>query len=154
MTQKHQKEDYLPQLELFREYIRRKGLRFTPERETIVKEIFSLDSHFDVDELYLRLRNKGKKLSKASIYRTIPLLIDCGLVQEVYHEDGHMHYEPATQYPHGHVRCLECRKIEEFEDERIQQIEQEVKEKLGYRITGLRFELLGYCPDCLKKAHA
>ncbi len=144
-------EDALIQLEVFKEYIRRKGLRYTPERETIIKEIFSLSGHFDVDGLYLRLRNKGKKLSKASIYRTIPLLIDCGLLQEVYHEDGHMHYEPASPHPHGHIRCLECRRVEEFDDERIKQIQKNVTEKYGYRITGIRFEILGYCPDCLKK---
>ncbi|OAG28437.1 Fur family transcriptional regulator [Thermodesulfatator autotrophicus] len=150
---KNKNEEIFSPLEVFKEYIRRKGLRYTPERETIVREIFSLKGHFDVDELYLRLRNKGEKLSKASIYRTIPLLIDCGLLQEVYHEDGHMHYEPASSYPHGHIRCLECRKVEEFEDDRIKEIQQDIVKKYGYRITSVRFEMLGYCQECLKKVH-
>ena len=51
----------------------------------------------------------------------------------------------------AHVRCLECRKVEEFTDERIKQIEEYVSQEFGYRLTGLRFELLGYCPDFLKK---
>ncbi len=141
-----------PEIDVFREYVRRKGLRFTPEREIIVREIFQINDHFDVDELYLRLRNKGKKLSKASIYRTIPLLIDCGLIQEVYHEDGHMHYEHIYGHePHGHIRCLGCRRVEEFTDERINQIEQDVVKRYGYQITGIRFEFVGYCPECQKK---
>jgi len=152
--EKDQRPEHLPEMEIFRDYIRRKGLRFTPEREIIAREIFEIDDHFDVDELYLRLRNKGKKLSKASIYRTLPLLIDCGLIQEVYHEDGHMHYEHVFGHdPHAHVRCLECRRIEEFNDHRIKEIEEHISQKFGYRITGLRFELLGYCPDCLKKQY-
>ena len=146
------KQEENPEIELFRDYIRRKGLRFTPEREIIVREIFEIHDHFDVDELYLRLRNKGKKLSKASIYRTIPLLIDCGLIQEVYHEDGHMHYEHIYGHePHAHLRCLSCRRVEEFTDERLREIEKEASQRFGYRFTGFRFELIGYCPECLKK---
>ncbi|NPA49320.1 MAG: transcriptional repressor [Thermodesulfobacteria bacterium] len=151
---KNKAAEHLPEIEIFKDYIRRKGLRFTPEREIIVREIFEIHDHFDVDELYLRLRNKGKKLSKASIYRTLPLLIDCGLIQEVYHEDGHMHYEHVYGHePHAHVRCLECRKVEEFTDQRIKEIEEHISKEFGYRLTGLRFELLGYCPDCLKKQY-
>ncbi len=149
---KQEQRDTCPEIGIFREYVRRKGLRFTPERETIVREIFEIHDHFDVDELYLRLRNKGKKLSKASIYRTIPLLIDCGLIQEVYHEDGHMHYEHIYGHdPHGHIRCLECRRVDEFTDERLTEIERDVQRKFGYRLTGFRFELFGYCPECQKK---
>ncbi len=140
-----------PEIEIFRDYIRHKGLRFTPEREIIVREIFEIHDHFDVDELYLRLRNKGKKLSKASIYRTIPLLIDCGLIQEVYHEDGHMHYEHIYGHePHAHLRCLGCRRVDEFVDQRLKEIENEASERYGYRFTSFRFELIGYCPECLQ----
>jgi len=149
---KGNQKETCPEIDIFREYVRRKGLRFTPERETIVREIFEIHDHFDVDELYLRLRNKGKKLSKASIYRTIPLLIDCGLIQEVYHEDGHMHYEHIYGHdPHGHIRCLECRRVDEFTDERLTSIERDIQRKFGYRLTGFRLELFGYCPECQKK---
>ncbi len=151
-AKKTEKIEEFPEIEVFREYVRRKGLRFTPEREMIVREIFEIHDHFDVDELYLRLRNKGKKLSKASIYRTIPLLIDCGLIQEVYHEEGHMHYEHIYGYePHAHIRCLECKRIEEFTDKRITAIEKDVIKRYGYRLTGFRFELFGFCPECQKK---
>ena len=106
------------ELQVFRKYIKNKGLRYTPERETIVKEIFANHDHFDVDGLYLRLRGKEKKISKASIYRTIPHLLESGLIQEVFYEDGHMHYEHIFGHQHHcHLRCVECGQIVEFRDE-------------------------------------
>ena len=77
------------ELQVLRDYLRNRGLRRTPEREQVLQEIFEIHGHFDVDELYLRLRSKGSKVSKASIYRTIPLFIDCALIREVDFSDGH-----------------------------------------------------------------
>ncbi|RLB87892.1 MAG: transcriptional repressor, partial [Deltaproteobacteria bacterium] len=81
------------EIEVFREFAREKGLRNTPERETIIREIFATHEHFDVDELYLRLKRKKKKISKPSIYRLIPYLLESNLIQEAYFEDGRQHYE-------------------------------------------------------------
>ena len=137
------------ELDIFRDFIKKKGLRYTPERELILREIFNIHDHFDVDELYLRLRNKGHKVSKASIYRTLPLLIECGLVQEVYHEDGHMHYEHIYGHePHAHFRCLSCRRVEEFKDQRIEEVSREYAKKYGIEVKMTRFEILGYCANC------
>jgi len=105
------------ELHIFRKYLQKKGLRYTPEREQIIKEIFSTHDHFDVDTLYLRMRQKGLQISKASIYRLIPLLIEAGLIEEVFFEDGHMHYEHIYGHePHCHLRCIGCKRIEEFRD--------------------------------------
>jgi len=140
------------EVEIFREFIRKKGLRYTPEREIILREIFRIHDHFDVDELYLRLRNQGHRISKASIYRTLPLLIECGLVQEVYHEDGHMHYEHIYGHePHAHFRCLSCRRVEEFRDRRLEEVAEEFRKKHGAEIKMVRYELLGYCAACRKE---
>ncbi|QJA05884.1 transcriptional repressor [Thermosulfurimonas marina] len=140
------------EMEIFREFIRKKGLRYTPEREIILREILKIHDHFDVDELYLRLRNQGHRISKASIYRTLPLLIECGLVQEVYQEDGHMHYEHIYGHePHAHFRCLSCRRVEEFQDERLEEVAEEFRRKHGAEIKRVRYELLGYCAACLKE---
>jgi Fur family ferric uptake transcriptional regulator len=136
-------------IQKFREYIREKGLRNTPERETIIDEIFAIHDHFDVDELYLRLRNKGKMISKASLYRTIPLLIDSGLIKEVYFEDGHLHYEHIYGHKHHcHLRCVSCGRIVEFADDAVRAIQARIGKQYGFAITTHRFELLGYCPQC------
>lgn len=137
---------------LFRSFITRKGLRNTPEREEIIAEIFSRHDHFDVDELFSRLRVKGKKISKASIYRNIPLIMECGLIREVWLEDGHMHYEHI--YGHGHhchMRCIDCGKIIEFYEEKITEIEEQISREYNFRIIDHRFDVTGYCSSCRKK---
>ena len=139
-------------IQKFREYIKGKGLRNTPERETIIEEIFAIHDHFDVDELYLRLRNKGKRISKASLYRAVPLLIDSGLIKEVYFEDGHLHYEHIYGHKHHcHLRCLGCGKIIEFVDDAVETIQKRIGKKYDFAITSHRFELVGYCSQCLQK---
>jgi Fur family ferric uptake transcriptional regulator len=133
-------------IQKFREYIKEKGMRNTPERETIIEEIFAIHDHFDVDELFLRLRNKKKRISKASLYRTIPLLID---IKEVYFENGHLHYEHIYGHKHHcHLRCVSCGRIVEFADDAIRTIQTRIGKKYGFAITTHRFELLGYCPQC------
>ncbi len=140
------------EINLFRSFIARKGLRNTPEREEIVAEIFSNREHFDVDELYLRLRQKGSRVSKASIYRNIPLIMECGLIREVWHEDGHMHYESIFGYGHHcHLRCIKCGKVIEFVEKELMEIEKRLSKKHGFEIIDHRLDVTGYCSDCRKK---
>ena len=137
---------------LFRSYVSLKGLRNTPEREEIINEIFALHDHFDVDELYLRLRRAGSKISKASIYRNLPLIKECGLIREIWHEDGHMHYEPIYgQGHHCHLRCLKCGKVIEFVDKELRAIEKRLGSKYDFEIVEHRLDVTGYCPDCRQK---
>jgi len=136
----------------FRAYIKAQGLRKTPERETIIEEIFSIHDHFDVDELFLRLRNKRKRVSKASLYRTIPLLIESGLIKEVYFEDGHLHYEHIYGHKdHSHLRCNRCGRIIEFDDDEIVTLQKRIGGKYNFAVTAHRFELIGYCPQCAQR---
>ena len=137
------------EIEVFRDFIRKKGLRNTPEREAIINEIFATHDHFDVDELYLRLKNKKKKISKPSIYRLIPYLLESGLIQEAYFEDGHLHYEHIYGHAHHcHLRCLKCGKIIEFEETSLKKIEKKLAEKHDFFIKAHKFEALGYCSKC------
>jgi len=137
------------EIEVFREFIRKKGLRNTPERETIIKEIFSTHDHFDVDELYLRLRNRKKKISKPSIYRLIPYLLESGLIQEAYFEDGHLHYEHIYGHEHHcHLRCVKCGKTIEFQENALKQLEKKLAEKYDFGVQGHKLEVFGCCPEC------
>jgi Fur family ferric uptake transcriptional regulator len=139
------------EIDLFRSFIRRKGLRNTPEREEIIAEIFVTDDHFDVDELYLRLRSRGSRVSKASIYRNIPLIMECGLIKEVWHEDGHMHYEPILGHSHHcHLRCIKCGKVIEFVEEELQVIEKRLAQKHDFLVVDHRLDVVGYCGKCRK----
>lgn len=137
------------EIELFRSFIKAKGLRNTPEREEIILEIFVSQDHFDVDELYLRLRNTGSRVSKASIYRNIPLIMECGLIKEVWHEDGHMHYEPVYgQTHHCHLRCLGCGKVIEFVESDLKDIQERLAKKHDFDIVDHRLDVVGYCSAC------
>jgi Fur family transcriptional regulator, ferric uptake regulator len=137
------------ELDIFKQFIRSRGLRQTPEREKIVEEIFRKREHFDVDELFLRLLGQGKKISKASIYRTLPLLVDCGLIREVNFIDGHWHYEQIYGQPHHcHLRCLGCGTIVEFEEPLMTAVEGKLSSSFGFHITRHVLEVQGYCPSC------
>ena len=140
------------EVSLFRSFISKKGLRNTPEREEIIGEIFAIHEHFDVDDLYLRLRKKGSKISKASIYRILPLIMECGLIREAWHEDGHMHYEYIYgNGQHCHLRCIKCGKVIEFVEEELNEIEKRLSRKHDFKIVDHNLDVAGYCPDCRKK---
>lgn len=137
------------EIEAFREFIRKKGLRNTPERETIIKEVFATRDHFDVDGLYSRLRRKKKKISKPSVYRLIPYLLESGLIQEAYFEDGHLHYEPIYGHEHHcHLRCTRCGKTIEFQAKALKQLEKRLADEHGFAVQGHKLEVFGYCPKC------
>ena len=137
-----------PELKHFRQFLKKRGMRHTKERTAIVREILSSQDHFDVDELFIRLKKKSG-VSKASIYRTIPLLIEAGLVTEVYLENGHMHYEHVYGRDHHcHLRCNNCRIIIEFSDSRLADIEREVADRHGFVSDGHKLVISGLCPKC------
>lgn len=137
------------ELEIFREFLKKKGMRYTPEREIIIKEIFAIHDHFDVDSLYISMRKKDARVSKASIYRLMPLLIEAGLVEEVFFDGGQMYYEHIYGHDHHcHLRCVKCKKIQEFSDSRIREIEQTLAQKFDYRIIRHKLEVMGLCSEC------
>ena len=139
-------------LDLFRSFISQKGLRNTPEREEIIKVIFGDHEHFDVDDLYLRLKHKNSKVSKASIYRNIPLIMECGLIKEVWHENGHMHYEHTYGHMHHcHLRCINCGKVVEFVENDLERISESLGSANGFEIINYRMDITGCCSECQKE---
>ncbi|MBW2069844.1 MAG: transcriptional repressor [Deltaproteobacteria bacterium] len=140
------------EIEIFREFIRQKKLRNTPEREQVIRTIFATHDHFDVDELYHELQRRNEKISKATIYRTIPLLLECGLIQEAFFQDGHMHYEHIYGHDHHcHLRCLGCDKIVEFIDNSMAVLEEKLGRQYNFLVTAHKLEVYGYCAKC--RAH-
>jgi len=136
-------------VENFRAFIKSKGLKYTPEREEILKEILGCQEHFDVDELYIKLKKRGSKVSKASIYRTIPLLIEAGYVQEVYKQDNRAYYEVVlNKMPHLHFICLNCKTVSEIEDEKLVELIKEYANKNGFSVLSYHLEVFGLCKKC------
>jgi Fur family ferric uptake transcriptional regulator len=135
----------------FKKFIRKKGLKYTSEREEILKEILKSKDHFDVDELYMKLRKKGSKVSKASVYRTIPLLVEAGYIQEVYKQDARSYYElTLDKLPHIHFICIKCKNVDEILDNYLAElIKKEAKNK-NYAPLTYHLEIFGICSDCKK----
>jgi Fur family ferric uptake transcriptional regulator len=136
-------------VETFAKYLNSKDLKLTKERKTVLQEIFLHRGHLDVEDLLHSLRKKKKTASRATIYRTLELLVDSGLVRKVDLGHGHSHYEHVLgQAPHGHMICLKCGKVIEFSDKRIEQSIEKLCEKNGFARTSHCFQVFGYCRDC------
>jgi Fur family ferric uptake transcriptional regulator len=140
------------ELDILREYLARRNMRYTPEREAIVREIFARHDHFSADDLYLGLRKKRRRISRASIYRTLPLLLSAGLVGQVFQEGGQTLYEHTYGHEHHcHLRCQECGQVVEFAEPALVEVEARLARELGYRVDGHKLEVSGTCPNCQSK---
>ena len=138
---------------ILRQYLENKKLKFTAERKIIVEEVYSVTTHFDADELYLRLRQKhNPKISRATVYRTLPLLEDIGLIRKVDFTDKHAPYERVdADRHHEHLICLECGKIIDFYQESLENILDKVAQECGFNHIEHKLEITGYCKKCQEK---
>ena len=135
--------------DFFRDYLRRHNLKFTPQREVIFDTILSFKKHFDVDDLYARLRKKDRSISIATIYRILPLLVNSGLVNENFICQGKANYEFVFKKEHhDHLYCMKCGKIIEFKDDRIEKLQDEVCKKHKFKPVKHKLVIKGLCKDC------
>jgi Fur family ferric uptake transcriptional regulator len=138
--------------EKFRDFLRSKGLKFTPERRSILREALSLHQHFDVEMLYRRLGRKREKISLATVYRTIPLLVESGMIKEALRRQGHVTYEHVYGHRHhDHLVCVVCGKTIEFFDTKLERRKEEVCKEYRFEPTEHRLTISGVCSDCRKK---
>jgi Fur family transcriptional regulator, ferric uptake regulator len=133
---------------IFENFLLRQGSRKTPERYSVLDELYGLpqDEHIDVEGLFLLMRNKGYTISRATIYNTLDLLVECGLAVKHQFKDKVALYEQALTYKHhDHHVCNQCRKIREFSDERINLIKQAMGKEFQSAITSHSLVLYGDC---------
>src|SRR5438128_2834414 len=121
------------ELQIFRKYLERRGLKLTSERRALFDEIFGRHEHFEADELLVRLRGKHKKISRATIYRTLELLVDSGIVGRVrIGEIGYRYERLRAGEHHDHLICNECGRVIEFFEPRIESLQDDVWERYGF----------------------
>ena len=131
---------------IFRTFLKKQNLRQTPERFMVLEEIYATDDHVDADELYLRLKQKGNRVSRATVYNTLDLLLDCNLVGRHQFGKNQAKYERAYSYwQHDHLICLDCNEVLEFCDPRIQGIQEMVAEIYQFDIKHHALHLYGHC---------
>ncbi len=147
-------------LERLDTFIRKKGLRRTGQRDVIVRAAFSTDEHFTADELFDRVRKTDASASRATVYRTLLLMVEAGLLREIELGDNHKTYDPnfIERPAHNHLVCIDCGRVTEFEDTHIELLNDCVTRRLGFRPVRqtLKIEagceqlrLKGRCPNLI-----
>jgi len=125
------------------------GLRLTKGREEIVRIIDETDGHFNPQTLYERLRARGSKVSRASVYRTIPILVEHGVITEVEKTEKHAHYEKVMgKAHHDHLICLGCGRTLEIYSPTLEMLQEEICQREGFRGIRHTLEIMGYCREC------
>jgi Fur family ferric uptake transcriptional regulator len=108
-----------------------------------------MEGHFEADDLAFRLRKKGSRISRATVYRTLPLLVKAGLLNRVIHGEKHQHYEHIHDEPqHDHLICLKCGGIVEFEEQSLREAEEKICGKHQFQPEKVVVEIFGYCKKC------
>ncbi len=130
----------------FRAFLKERRQRQTPERFAVLEEVYATGEHLDADELFARIKAKGGRVSRATVYNTLELLLECSLV--VKHQFGRHQakYERAWAYwQHDHLICLDCGEILEFCDPRLQSIQDTVADIFGFEVKQHALHLYGHC---------
>lgn len=139
----------------FHQYLIQRGLRLTGERQAVLDEVFAAHDHFEAEELLLRLKKRKHRVSRATIYRTLELLVEAGLVRKVslgggtglgprgaYFEHiwGHEH--------HDHLVCTACGRIIEFSDEDLEDLQERICQAHGFKPQSHSLKIIGLCKKC------
>ena len=137
---------------IFSDHLEKQGYRKTPERVAVLEEIYSRHDHFDAEALYVALKN-NLPISRATVYNTLELLVSCELVKKHQFGNNLAQYEKSYGYrQHDHLICTECKKVIEFCDPRIQQINNMIGELMHFTVTGHSLMIFGKCKECTEKA--
>ena len=120
-----------------------KGLRITEQRKTIARVISEAEDHPDVETLHERASSVDPRISIATVYRTVRLFEEAGILERHEFGDGRSRYEAVTDDHHDHLIDVESGKVIEFHDEELEALKRRVAEKLGFRLVDYRMELYG-----------
>jgi Fur family ferric uptake transcriptional regulator len=141
--------------ELLQKYLTQRGLKSTRQRGLIVDTFLAASGHLDVDQLLARVRKTDPRVSAATVYRTMKLLTECGLAHAQRFGEGHTLYESAfNRDHHDHLICTTCGDIIEFENNRIEALQDQVARQHGFVVTDHKLELYGRCRACQSKEKA
>ena len=119
------------------------GLRLTEQRRVIARVLEAADDHPDVEELYARASTVDPRISLATVYRTVKLFEEAGILEKLEFRDGRARYEDAERDHHDHLIDLRSGEVIEFVDEEIEALQEKIAKKLGYNLKGHRLELYG-----------
>jgi Fur family ferric uptake transcriptional regulator len=134
-------------------YMLKRGLRSTEQRRLIIDTFFHIGEHITIDSLLKQVRSVDSRVGYATVYRTMKLLTESGVVQEHKFGDGFTRYELSDdEHHHDHLICIECGKITEFEEPLIEELQDRVAGRYGFLVRQHKHELYGVCAECQKRA--
>jgi Fur family ferric uptake transcriptional regulator len=133
-------------------YMSKRGLRSTEQRRLIIDTFFDSGEHITIDSLLKQVRAVDSRVGYATVYRTMKLLTDSGIVQEHKFGDGFTRYELSDEEAHhDHLICMECGKITEFEEPAIERLQERIAERYRFEVRAHKHELYGICAECQKR---
>ncbi len=137
--------------EVFSLYLKERDLKLTAQRELILETFLKHQAHISAEELFQKAREKQSHVGFATVYRTLKHMIRCGLARELDFGDGRIQYEPEYNHQHhDHMICTQCGTYIEFLNPRIEELQEQVSRKHGFKITSHRMQLYGLCQKCQK----
>lgn len=138
--------------ERLNDFIRRKGLRRTGQRDMIIQSAFSKDEHFTAEELFERVRKSSSDISRATVYRTLGLLVEADLLREIDLGDNQKTYDPnfLDKPAHNHLVCIDCGRVVEFEDAHIDLLNDCVARRLGFKPVRQTLKIEANCEQLRK----
>ncbi len=154
MSEKILERDTIEEVKnIFSAYLEQNSLRKTPERFTILEEIYKRNDHFDAEILYIHMKTNNYRVSRATVYNTLELLVNCDLITKHQFGKNLTQYEKSYGFKqHDHLICVDCKHVLEFCDPRIQQIKDMMGELLEFQVTHHSLNLYGKCiGDCGRK---
>jgi len=139
------------ELEVFSAYLKEKELKLTAQRALILETFLNRGGHISAEELYQKAKEKQSNVGFATVYRTLKHLTLCGLARELDFGDGRIQYEPEyNRQHHDHMVCTRCGAYIEFLNPKIEELQEQVSRKHGFKTTSHRMQLFGICSKCQK----
>jgi Fe2+/Zn2+ uptake regulation proteins len=134
------------------EYLKKKDLKLTEQRKIILDAFLNIETHITAEELYDIIKKTNPEVGVATVYRTLKILCECGLANEVKFSDNVAHYEHLFDHQHhDHLICIKCGKYTEVCDPEIEKLQQKLAQKNKFQILRHRMDLYGICENCMPK---
>ena len=136
-------------LNRFKEALKKEGLKYTPQRTAVLEEIIKDKGQRESEEIYLALKKRGQHVSRATVYRTMDILVNNGFARKMNLGDGRSRYESKVNSPHhDHLVCLDCGLIVEFMDQKIEDLQDEIAIQYEFQLKRHIHQLFGLCKKC------
>jgi Fur family ferric uptake transcriptional regulator len=138
-----------PEMQVLMEYLQERKLKLTPHRQLILDVFLNHEGHRSVEDIYRVVRKQDPRVGYTTVYRTMKILVDCGLARAIDLADGITRYEHLYNHEHhDHMICMQCGQSIEFYDPGIETLQDEASAQLGFKVLDHRLQIYGLCRDC------